>query len=629
MLKVLPIVLLLVSLQSLLGRHQFLEPTISTQIIIMTSQVVNNIYLKALEWREKHIKDKQFLLILSFIIGVGCALAAFFLKGAIHFVQNIVTTFVEVDKLNFWYLATPTFGILVAYLFVKYVVKDDISHGVTKILYAISQHKAIIKLHNCWSSMIASSLTIGFGGSVGAEAPIVLTGSAIGSNLGQLFKLDQKTLMTLVGCGAAGAVGGIFKAPITGVTFVMEVLLIDLTMTSIVPLIISSVTATAFSYFLMGNEVMFRFDSYAPFELDRVPFLIILGVVCGLTSLYFTRCTNWLERSFKKIKKPFIKIGIGGIILGILIFAFPPLYGEGYGSISALLEGECFSLFNQSALYDFRFQSWAVLIYLTLIVFFKVIATTVTNSAGGTGGIFAPSLFVGCITGFIVAEVLNLVGLPVPHQNFAFAGMAGLMSGVMHAPLTGTFLIAELTGGYDLFMTLLITSVVSYITIILFEPHSLYAMRLAQKGELLTHHKDRSVLTLMKMDNVIETDLSVVNPEMTLGELVKVISQSNRNIFPVVNKESGRLVGIVTLDEVRNIMFRPNLYDRFTVQKLMNMPPGKIYSDMTMEKVMDIFESSGAWNLPVVDENEKYLGFVSKSKIFNSYRKVLVYFSEE
>lgn len=595
----------------------------------MNKYTFDNIYQKILEWREIHIKDKQFLLVLSFIVGVSCAVAAYFLKSAVHLVQHFVTTVIPNNELNFLYLATPAIGITLASLFVKYVVKDDISHGVTKILYAISQHKAIIKLHNCWSSVIASSITIGFGGSVGAEAPIVLTGSAIGSNLGQAFKLDQKTLMTLVGCGAAGAVGGIFKAPIAGVTFVMEVLLLDLTMTSVVPLLISSVTATSFSYLLMGNEVMFRFDSYAPFDLERIPYLILLGVVCGLVSLYFTRGTNWLESKFKKIKSRYLKILIGGSMLGILIFAFPPLYGEGYDTISALLSGECYSLFNQSFLYDFRFQSWAILLNLSLIVFFKIFATTATNGAGGTGGIFAPSLFVGCITGFVLAEALNIIGLPVPHQNFAFAGMAGLMSGVMHAPLTGTFLIAELTGGYDLFMTLMITSVVSYITIILFEPHSLYAMRLAQKGELLTHHKDRAVLTLMKMDNVIETDLSVVNPEMTLGQLVKIISKSNRNIFPVVNPKTGRFVGIVSLDEVRNIMFRPELYDRFSVQKLMNMPPAKIYVNMAMDKVMDTFENTGAWNLPVVDEQEKYIGFVSKSKIFNTYRKVLVHFSEE
>ena len=595
----------------------------------MTIPNLDNIYQKILELREKHIKDKRFVLVLAFITGLGCALAAFLLKSSIHFVQDIVKSLMANDSLNYWYLAFPAIGIIIASLFVKYIVKDDISHGVTKILYAISQHKAIIKLHNCWSSIVASSITIGFGGSVGAEAPIVLTGSAIGSNLGQFFKLDQRTLMLLVGCGAAGAVGGIFKAPIAGVAFVMEVLLMDLTMTSIVPLLIASVTATAFSYFFMGDEVMFHFDNYAPFTLDRVPYLLLLGVVCGLISLYFTRGMNWLEGIFRRLKVPYKKVLVGGLMLGVLIFLFPPLYGEGYDTINALLTGECYNLFNQSFLYNYRFDAWAIILYLSLIIFFKIFASAATNGAGGTGGIFAPSLFVGCITGFVVAEGLNIVGLPVPHQNFAFAGMAGLMSGVMHAPLTGTFLIAELTGGYDLFMTLMITSVVAYLTIIIFERHSLYAMRLAQKGELLTHHKDRAVLTLMKMDNVIETDLAIVTPDTTLGQLVKVISKSHRNLFPVVNPKTQRFVGIVSLDEVRNIMFRPELYDRYKVQELMNMPPARIVVNMPMDKVMDTFETTGAWNLPVVDEENKYIGFVSKSKIFNTYRKVLVHFSEE
>ena len=595
----------------------------------MTIPNPDNIYQKILDLREKHIKDKRFILILAFFTGLGCALAAFLLKSSIHFVQDIVKSLMANDSLNYWYLAFPAVGIIIASLFVKYVVKDDISHGVTKILYAISQHKAIIKLHNCWSSIVASSITIGFGGSVGAEAPIVLTGSAIGSNLGQFFKLDQRTLMLLVGCGAAGAVGGIFKAPIAGVAFVMEVLLMDLTMTSIVPLLIASVTATAFSYLFMGDEVMFHFDNYAPFTLDRVPYLILLGIVCGLISLYFTRGMNFLEGIFRRLKVPYKKILVGGLMLGVLIFLFPPLYGEGYDTINALLTGECYNLFNQSFLYNYRFDAWAIILYLSLIIFFKIFASAATNGAGGTGGIFAPSLFVGCITGFVVAEGLNIVGLPVPHQNFAFAGMAGLMSGVMHAPLTGTFLIAELTGGYDLFMTLMITSVIAYLTIIVFERHSLYAMRLAQKGELLTHHKDRAVLTLMKMDNVIETDLSIVTPETTLGQLVKVISKSHRNLFPVVNPKTQRFVGVVSLDEVRNIMFRPELYDRYKVQELMNMPPARIVVNMPMDKVMDTFENTGAWNLPVVDEENKYIGFVSKSKIFNTYRKVLVHFSEE
>ncbi|MDR1592676.1 MAG: chloride channel protein [Prevotellaceae bacterium] len=585
-------------------------------------------YLRLLDWREKHIKQRQFILILSFLVGIGAAGAAFVLKSFIHLIHTVVINLSD-HEINFWYLAFPAVGILIASLFVRYVVKDDISHGVTKILYAISQHKSIIKLHNTWSSIVASSITIGFGGSVGAEAPIVLTGSAIGSNLGRIFKMDQRTLMLLAGCGAAGAIGGIFKAPIAGVAFTLEVLLLDLTMTSIVPLLIASITATALSYFLTGNEAMFRFETHDPFVLERIPYIILLGIICGLVSLYFTRGMNKLEQLFKKVGNAYIKIIIGGVALSLLIFLMPPLYGEGYDTIAALLSGETDKVFNQSLWYDYRHTVWGVILFFVALILFKIVASAATNGAGGTGGIFAPSLFVGCLTGYVVALLLNEMGFLIPIRNFAFAGMAGLMSGVMHAPLTGTFLIAELTGGYDLFMTLMITTVISYLTIIIFEPHSLYAMRLAQKGELLTHHKDRAVLTLLKMDNVIETDLETIYPDMTLGELVKVISRSNRNVYPVVNRSNNRLVGVLPLDEVRNIMFRPELYQRFTVRKLMVVPPAKINVHLTMEKVMDVFERTGAWNLPVVGDNGEYLGFVSKSKIFNSYRHVLVHFSEE
>lgn len=585
-------------------------------------------FSKFLAWRARHVSDHQFVYVLAFVTGLCSAVAAWLLKLIISLIQTFVTQLTD-NTINWWYLVLPAVGITLAALYVRYILKDDISHGVTKILYAISQHKAIIKLHNIYSSVIASSITIGFGGSVGAEAPMVLTGAAIGSNLGRLFRLDQHTLMLLVGCGAAGALGGIFKAPIAGVTFVMEVLLIDFTMNSIIPILITSVTATSFAYLFSGMAPLFPFVDYAPFTLGRVPAVILLGVVCGLVSLYFTRGMNMLEGVFSKIHNPWLKLLMGGSMLGVLIFFFPPLYGEGYTSITALLNGEADQLFSQSLFYNVRTEHWALILFFSLIVFFKIFATAATNGAGGTGGIFAPSLFVGCITGYVVAEVLNLCGFDVPYANFAFAGMAGLMSAVMHAPLTGIFLIAELTGGYDLFMTLMITSVMSYLTIILFEPHSLYAMRLAQKGELLTHHKDRAVLTLMKIDNVIETDLATVTPEMSLGELVKVISASHRNIFPVVEPYTNRLVGIVNLDEIRNIMFQTRLYDRFTVYKLMSIPPAKILSDMPMDKVMDLFETSGAWNLPVIDDKGRYVGFVSKSKIFNIYRDVLVNFSEE
>jgi len=589
----------------------------------------NEIYIKLIAWREKHIKERQFILILSFLTGIFAALAAFLLKFAIHSIQSLITESFNRESLNYLYLITPAVGIIITSLFVRYIVKDDISHGVTRILYAISQRKSILKLHNVWTSMVGSSITIGFGGSVGAEAPIVLTGSAIGSNLGKFFKMDQKTMMLLIGCGAAGAIAGIFKAPIAGLVFTLEVLMLDMTMTSIVPLLISSVTATSVTYILTGNEFMFQFTHYEPFVVDRIPYLLILGVVCGLVSLYFTRGMNWLENFYQKFENPYIKWAIGGSVLSILIFLFPPLYGEGYDTIASLLNGDISSVVKQSFFLGSENKPLVLLTYLVLIIVFKIFATASTTSAGGVGGIFAPSLFVGCITGFVTAEMLNLIGLNMPIENFALAGMAGLMSGVMHAPLTGIFLIAELTGSYYLFMTLIIVSTISYLTIILFEPHSLYAMRLAQKGELITHNKDKAVLTLLKMENVIETNLNVLEPEMKLGEVVKIISRSKRNVFPVVDPNNGVLLGILTLDEIRNIMFRPELYQRFTVRQLMISPPAFLNVNMPMEKVMQIFEDTGAWNLPVVDDEKHYIGFVSKSTIFNSYRHVLVHFSDE
>ena len=467
------------------------------------------------------------------------------------------------------------------------------------------------------------------GAALPPEAPIVLTGSAIGSNLGKFFKMDQKTLMLLVGCGAAGAIGGIFKAPIAGLVFTLEVLMLDMTLASVVPIIISSITATTLTYILSGSEFMFSFATYQPFSVERIPQLILLGVVCGLVSLYFTRGMNYLEKIFRKINKPYYKLAIGGITLSLLIFLFPPLYGEGYDTIEALINGNSEKVLDRSIFLYFGENPWNLIIYMSLIILLKIFATAATNGAGGVGGIFAPSLFIGSLTGYVVASVLNLIGVNAPFENFSLAGMSGVMSGVMHAPLTGIFLIAELTGSYSLFMALMIVSTVSYLTIIIFEKHSLYAMRLAQKGELMTHNKDKAVLTLMKMENVIETDLQILKPDMTLGELVKIISQSKRNIFPVVHESSGVLLGIVLLDEVRNIMFRPELYNRFTVKKLMISPPATILESLAMEKVMQIFEDTGAWNLPVVDRQKRYLGYVSKSKIFSSYRHVLVHFSDE
>lgn len=586
-----------------------------------------------IEWRERHISEKHLVLLLSFFVGAFSAAAAAILKSFIRFIQWIVEEQLIGDGHTWWYLITPIIGITLAALFVKYIVRDDISHGITKILYAISQRKSIIKAHNMWSSIIGSGLTIGFGGSVGAEAPIVLTGAAIGSNLAKAFRLDQKTMMLMIGCGAAGAIGGIFKAPIAGLVFTLEVLMMDLTMTSVAPLLISSVTATAISYILTGTDPMFPLDTAEPFMVNRIPWYLVLGVVCGLISLYFTRGMNKLEQWFKHaIRSMWAKLLIGGVALSVLIYIFPPLYGEGYDVIRQLINGDSMSAIQNSPLehneWAARNGHWLLLTYFGSIVLFKIVASVATNGAGGVGGIFAPSLFMGAITGFLTARIMNMSGLMVPEANFALVGMAGLMSGVMHAPLTGIFLIAELTGGYHLFMPLMIVSVISYLTIMLFEPHSLYAMRLAQKGELLTHNKDRNVLTLLKMDSVLETDFITIFPDMTLGELVKVISESHRNIFPVIDHE-GHLKGILLLDEVRNIMFQPRLYKRFTVGQLMTSPAAVLSFDQPMEKVMEVFEDTGAWNLPVVDQDRRYLGFVSKSKIFNSYRHVLVHFSEE
>ncbi|HHU96874.1 MAG: chloride channel protein [Bacteroidota bacterium] len=576
-------------------------------------------------WRAAHVKEHHFLLVICFLVGILTALAAFALKSAIHFFQVFLTNNFSQETMNFSYLLFPIVGILIAGLYVRYVVKDDISHGVTKILYAISQRKSRIKPHNTYTSLIASSITIGFGGSVGAEAPIVLTGSAIGSNLGSFFRLEQRSLMILVGCGAAGAIAGIFKAPIAGILFVIEVLLLDLTMSSILPLLVTAVTATTVSYILNGMEAMFAFSQVEPFTLDRIPFVILLGIVCGFLSLYVVRSMTWCEGKFAKLP-PWKRFLLGGSILGVLIFFFPPLYGEGYNTINTLLAGgDLFqSLTSESLFYNIE-SRWTIVTFLVLVILFKVFATSATNGGGGTGGVFAPTLFLGCIAGFVFSYTLNQLGYTtyLPQENFALMGMAGVMTGVMHAPLTGTFLIAELTGGYDLFLPLMIVSLVSYGTILIFEKHSIYAKRLAKRGELITHHKDKAVLTFLKIEDLLEKDIPTVTPEMTLGEMVKVISTSSRNIFPVVNKENV-LMGLVMMNDIRNIMFRPELYDRFTVQKFMVGAPAQININSNMEEVMDTFENTKAWNLPVVDNQGVYQGVLSQSSVFNSYREVLV-----
>ena len=594
-----------------------------------------SLFQRLLLWRGKNIKDKHFILILSFLVGILTALAATLLKFLIEYIKHFLTENFDSTGANWLYLVYPVVGILLTGLFIRNVVRDDISHGVTKILYAISRRQSRIKRHNTWSSLFASAITIGFGGSVGAEAPIVLTGSAIGSNLGSAFKMEHRTLMLLVGCGAAGAVAGIFKAPIAGLVFTLEVLMIDLTMGSLLPLLVSSVTAATVAYILHGTEAMFEFHMDEPFLMERIPAVLLLGILCGLVSLYFTRTMNRIEGVFRRYSNPYIKLLIGGAMLSILIFLFPSLYGEGYDVIHMLLNGTSAAdwdkVMDNSIFYGY---GNLLLVYLSFVVLFKVFATSATNGGGGCGGTFAPSLFLGCITGFIFAHFCNgyalapVVSDDLPEKNFALLGMAGLMSGVMHAPLTGIFLIAELTGGYDLFLPLMMVSVSSYLTIMIFEPHSIYSMRLAQKGELLTHNKDKSVLTLMDIESVVETDFEKVHPDDDLGEMVKVISKAKRNMFPVVDGR-GELLGIVILDDIRNFIFRQELYHRFYVGRFMVTPPARIQMDDSMEVVMKKFDDTKAWNLPVVDHDGKYVGFLSKSRILNSYRQMLVDFSED
>ena len=584
----------------------------------------DGLFDRFLFWRKKHIGEKHFVLFLSLLVGVCTATAAILLKNLIHFIQYLLTANTQ-GGVNFWLLIFPVIGIFLTGLFVKYIVRDDISHGVTQVLYALSQRKSKIKRHNIWSSFAASSVTIGFGGSVGAEAPIVLTGAAIGSNLGRLFRMEQKTMMLLVGCGAAGAVAGIFKAPIAGLVFVIEVLMLDFTMTSILPLLISSVTAATISYIFTGTDAMFKFSQTELFAMSRIPYVLLLGIFCGLISLYFTRTMNKVEGSYRKLNHQWQKFLMGAITLSVLIFLFPPLYGEGYNTIESLLDGQFLSLMENSAFAGMKDYYWGIILFMGLILLTKVFATSATNGGGGCGGIFAPSLYLGCIAGFIFAHSFNYFEIVqhLPVKNYALLGMAGVMAGVMHAPLTGVFLIAELTGGYDLFLPLMIVSISSYGTIKLFEPHSIYSMRLAKKGELLTHHKDKAVLTLLKIDSVLETDFHVVRPDMSLGDIVNAISSSSRSIFPVVD-QNGILLGLVLVDTIRNIMFHSELYNRYMVERFMVAPPATIVSDMQMGKIMQLFDDTKAWNLPVVDKQGKYIGFVSKSKIFGSYREVLV-----
>ena len=583
-------------------------------------------------WRQKHVSDRELVLVLAFAIGFLASLAAYILHIIIGQIEELVTSGFHVMTINWLYLLYPVIGIWLTSLFVKYIVRDNISHGITRVLYAISTKQSRLKAHNTWSSIVASAITIGFGGSVGAEAPIVLTGSAIGSNLGRIFHLDNRTLMLLVGCGATAAVSGIFKAPIAGLVFTLEVLMVDLTMASLLPILISSVTATCFSYFFTGGSPMYHFQMDYLWSLERVPPTILLGIACGFISLYFMRLMSWCENGYGKLSKyPYLKLLVGGLVLSSLIFLFPSLYGEGYNSLGLFIEGKTEADWMQVMSGSmFAGQTNLLVLYVGFVMLTKVFATSATNGAGGCGGTFAPALFIGGFGGFFFARLWNIqqLGVYVPEKNFTLYGMAAVMAAVMHAPLTGIFLIAELTGGYQLFIPLIIVTICSYLTINIFEHHSIYAVRLAKQGKLLTHHTDKSILTLMTMDKIIDRDFTSVAPDMEMGQLVHALSSSRNDYIPVLN-ESGCLMGEIDITKLRHIIFRTELYHRFHVSQLMTAPAATLGVNDPMEDVMKTFDSTGSQYLPVVGLDGHLVGYISRIRLYSIYRQFVADFSAE
>jgi CIC family chloride channel protein len=580
-------------------------------------------------WRLRHISTRNFILLLSLVAGILGGLAAVLLKNAIHLSHLLLKNAISLKDFNLLYLVLPFIGILISYLYVKYVVKDNIGHGISRILQSISKSNSIIKAHNMYTSLVASTITVSFGGSVGLEAPIVLTGSAIGSNLGRYLRLDYKTITLLVGCGAAGAIAGIFKAPIAAVIFALEVLMLDLTMASLIPLLISSASGAILAYFFMGNGVLFSFEVTAhPFTLSNLPFYALLGLLCGLVSIYFTKANMSIEKQFQRIPKGFLRMIAGGTITSLLVFLFPPLFGEGYETLNNLLNGNGMRVLEGSIFSAMGNNYFLLLFFLVLLLIFKVVAMSATTGGGGVGGVFAPSLFMGGITGFFLSKAVNFfMNGRLPENNFALAGMAGVMAAVMHAPLTAIFLIAEITGGYQFFVPLMITSVVAYLTIIPFEPHSIYTKRLAETGELITHDKDKAVLSRLSIEKLIEKNFLTTGPDATLGEFVKLVAQSQRNVFPVIDEEN-TFLGVIFINDIRHIIFEHDQYDTVYIRNLMYMPDTLVDQKATMEDVARKFAETSHYNLPVLKDG-KYVGFVSRANVFSAYRKLVKDFSND
>ncbi len=581
---------------------------------------------KPVSYYKKLIRHKQFVLLLSILIGVIAGLAAVLLKTSVHYIEAFVRNQANVESENIYYLILPVLGIFVTVLFTYYIIKDDIGHGVSRILYALSKGSAKMKRHNMYSSMVGCSLTSGMGGSVGMEAPILATGAAIGANVGEWFNQSHRTRMLLIGAGTAGAMAAIFKAPIAGLIFALEVLALDITAASIIPLLISAVSGAMVSTFLLGENIEFYFSVRGKVDFANIPYYIVLGIFAGLVSLYFLRANSFIETTVQKIKKKFLRVLIAGIGVGALIFFLPPLYGEGYSDMKMILSGQIHDLANNSFFYSFNENSWAFVGYLGLILILKVVATSLTTGAGGVGGVFAPALFMGGIVGAVFVKTVNLLefGNLAP-ANFILVGMAGMVAGVVSAPLTAIFLIAEITGGYNLFIPLIITSSIAFLTTRIKEPYSIYTQGLARKGELITHDRDKTALTLLMVNEMVETQFEIVRSNQTLRNLVEAISRSNRNLFPVVD-EAGNFDGVISLDDVRQLMFDQSKYDSVYVKDLMQMPDVFVTLSDNLETAIAKFRKTGWYNLPVLD-GKKYVGFVSRSNIFMIYRSKIKEFS--
>lgn len=584
---------------------------------------LNELLVKFLIWRLRHISNNNFILLLGGVVGLIAGLAAVTLKGSVHFIQNFLERNLDKTGINYLYLGLPLIGILLTVLLAKHVLREQLGHGITQILYSISKNSSIIRRSMMYSRMFTSAITVGFGGSVGLEAPIVVTGSAIGSNLARLTHLNYKKRTLLIACGASGAISAIFNSPIAGVIFAIEVILTDVTVNKFIPILISSVTGSLVSLTLLGGDALFSFKIKDPFLAQHVHYYVLLGIGCGLVSVHFTRVTYLIENAIAKVKNDMNRAILGGIGLALIILTFPPIYGEGYNTIKLLLEGNEQGLFERSLFYGLSNHTIVLILFLFAIIVVKPVASALTLGSGGSGGIFAPSLFMGGITGYLFAKVINVVfSVNISTSNFTLVAMCGVMSGVLHAPLTAIFLIAEITGGYILFVPLMLVSAISFVTISYFEKHSLYTKILIEKGDLIQNDKDRQVLSLLNIRKVIESDLLTISPDAKLDDLVKLVKKSKRNIFPVVNDDGG-LEGIITLDDIREIMFEDEARETMEVKSFMQQPPATVHPSDSMQYVMSKFEVTQAWNLPVIEEG-RYIGLVSKSRIFNAYRNKLI-----